>query len=257
MVELAWQDSGLRDGPAIVLGHALGADHRIWDEVSAILGARFRVLRWDQPGHGASPLLGAPGPRARAMSEVVEVLLGDLDRRGIGDAHFAGISLGGMVSLAVSQAAPERVLSLEVLDAGPSLKPASVWVDRAAQVRALGMSSLVDSTMDRWFAPDCRAERYRRTRATFLACDPEGYAQCCEVIAGTDLEDGLGELGMPTLILTGAADPGMTPADARAMAGRIRTAGAPVIVPGSGHLTCLHDPVVVARAIEETALSPR
>ncbi len=253
MVKLAFFEAGRSDGPALVLGHALGADHRMWDEVTAILAPHFRVLRWDQPGHGQSSLLGQPGPSRRTMDEVVGALLDGLNNRGVGSAHFAGISLGGLVSLAVAETAPDRAESLSILDTGASLKPASAWIERAALVRDSGLEPLVDPTMNRWFSADCRGDGYRRTRATFESCDPEGYAQCCEVIADTDLSDGLGALRMPTMILTGSDDPGMTPEQAVELAHQIPGATEPVIIQGSGHITCVHDPKSVAKAIRVVA----
>lgn len=256
MSELAFFESGLIGAPVLILGHALGADYRVWDESAAILGREFRILRWNQPGHGRSgrgqsELLGDH----RTMSRIVMLLFEGLDRLGVRQAHLAGISLGGMVSLAAAQIAPERVASLSILDAGPSLLPAQAWIERAATVRERGMESLVDGTMARWFAPEDRGEAFERTRRGFLACDPEGYAQCCEVIADTDLSPGLAALTMPTLILTGENDPGMPPEQARELAARIASADEAVVIPGAYHLTCLHDPRAVAEAITGIALA--
>lgn len=249
MSELAFYESGLREAPPLVLGHALGADHRVWDESAAILGRSFRVLRWDQPGHGKSGLLDD----RRTMSRIVELLFEGLDRLGVRRAHLAGISLGGMASLAAAQAAPDRAVSLSILDAGPSLPPAQAWIDRARTVRELGMESLVDATMARWFAPDDRGEAFERTHRGFLACNPEGYAQCCEVIGATDLSGELAAVTTPTLVLTGELDSGVTPQQARSLAGQIATATEAVVIPGAYHLTCLHDPDAVAEAIARVA----
>lgn len=245
MNELAFFQSGSEEHPTLVLGHALGADHRIWDPVTHLLKDRFRVVRWDQPGHGDSEAL----PAGSDIGDVARAMVYGLDQLGIERFNIAGISLGGLVSLAVAEQYPDRALSLGVLNSGPSLRPSSAWVQRAAQVRESGMESLAKATMDRWFAP---TEDSALTLQTFLACNPEGYARACEVIAAADLNEGLSELVLPTLVLTGEDDPGFTPDQAIQMALSIRLARVSVI-PGSRHLTCLHNPELVARELARLA----
>lgn len=250
---LAVYESGSADKPTIILGHALGADSKIWDEVTKYLRDEWRVLRWDQPGHGESNL-----PEAPAEMLVLVAQLGDsLDELGVTQAHIGGLSLGGMVAMAAVAKEPDRFRSLAVMDAVPSLSPASDWIARAELVRAKGMSPLLDATMDRWFAPesrtDYRREGYERTRDTFLNCNPEGYAYCCEVIASTDLTDELNNLRLPTLVLTGENDPAMLPARAVDLAASIPGASNAVVIPAARHITSIHAPEAVAQAIASTA----
>ena len=51
---VAYWESGKPDGPAIVLSNALGSNHQIWDHQLPVLESRFRVVRYDTRGHGAS-----------------------------------------------------------------------------------------------------------------------------------------------------------------------------------------------------------
>lgn len=257
MNPLAFHKSGQESGVPWVLGHSLGSDHRVWDEVAEELGQVGPVLRWDLPGHGESEL---PDPPA-SMGAVASWVLSRLDQLGVEQFYLGGISLGGMVSLAVAQRAPARVLGLAVLDAGPALPPAEMWTARAEQVRGEGMSPLVGGTMERWFQPSFRTgpgrSRYLRTEETFRRCDPLGYAYCCEVIADTDLRGGLETLTMPTLVVTGAEDPGMTPAQAKTLAGQIPGAGGQErIVEDSRHMTCVEHPEEIAELLLELA-SPK
>lgn len=247
---IAFTSTGSAAGVPVVLGHALGADRQVWNEVAAALEPHHCVIRWEHPGHGDSPLAEAP----LEISTVAESVLKGLSELGVERFHLAGISLGGMVALAMAAQAPERVASLAVLDAGPSLPPAQTWIDRAAQVRRLGMASLVDGTMERWFTPEfaASAEGHRRTRASFLACDPEGYARCCEMISRTDLTAILGGITLPTLLLAGRDDPGMTPAQLEILAGQIPGARARyVVVEDARHLTCVEQAEIVTKALTE------
>lgn len=252
---LMFYESGNLSGPVIVLGHALGGDSHMWDEVAELLEPNWKVLRWDQPGHGASLL----PKQATNIQAAAEQLLSALDELKVGQVHLAGISLGAMISMAAAAADPQRVKSLSVLDSLPALKPADVWTKRAEFARTNGMTPLVDSTMERWFAPeiiqDDRRVSYDRTKATFLACNAEGYAQCCELIGATDLTADLMFLTMPTLVLTGQDDASAPPAQIKTMAKSMPGASPVVIIPGARHITCLHDPSAVAQRISAVAAS--
>ena len=250
MSKLAFYEDGRADGAAVVLGHSLGSDHRVWDEVAAALSANWRVVRWDMPGHGNSEILQG----SATMENLASLVLDGLDQIGVDGFHVVGISLGGMISLALTQAAPERVLSLAMLDSGPALKPPEPWLARAQQVRAEGMGALAEPTMDRWFTPKFRegkhSDRYLRTLEAFLSCNPEGYAQCCEIIATTDLWPDVEKVTQPTLLLTGEEDAGMTPAQERELADALPGAsGRFEVLSDARHMTCVEHPELVAAAL--------
>src|SRR5216683_3000374 len=84
---LAYQVAG--DGPAVVLIHGFGLDMRMWDPQVGPLAARFRVVRYDCRGFGAS------GPFDPAVSYTHAAdLIALLDHLDIGDAFVAGLSFG-------------------------------------------------------------------------------------------------------------------------------------------------------------------
>lgn len=244
---------GKKTSEALVLGHALGATHRIWDKVAEALAERYYVITWDQPGHGGSDLLNEP----YGMAEIVDRLLAGLGQLGVTTFNLGGISLGGMVSLALAQTAPERVRRLIVCDAGASLLPAEPWIEKAKQARESGTASLAPATMQRWFTSDfAGSPQCAAVEEEFRACSDEGYAQCCEVIGSTDLTQDLGKLTMPTLLLTGVDDPGMTPQQLAELSTLIPGAkGISTVVANAGHLTCVEQPDAVLAAIDAVLAS--
>jgi 3-oxoadipate enol-lactonase len=107
---LAYQVTG--DGPAIVLVHGFGLDMRMWDSQVPELEKRFRVVRYDCRGFGAS------GPFDPAVGYThAGDLIALLDHLGIGKAVLAGLSFGGRVVTQAALAAPDRVAGLVLLDA--------------------------------------------------------------------------------------------------------------------------------------------
>ena len=253
--ELGLTTDGPEEAPALVLGHSLGSSHVMWDDVVPDLVPDLRVARYDLPGHGGTQ--PAPVDTPLTMGQLVAALLRSLDGIGVGTFHVGGLSLGGMVALATAEYAGGRVSTASVMSSGPVNPPAQAWVDKAAAVRQGGTGPLVDSTMERWFSPDFREGRGRtwveRIRAEFLACSPEGYAQCCEVLSTTDLRPGLDALTSPVLLVSGEDDAALPWAAADDLAGVLRAGTCPDVevlrIPGVRHMSAVEEPATVARAL--------
>ncbi|GHF20722.1 3-oxoadipate enol-lactonase [Amycolatopsis deserti] len=206
------------DGDVVVLSNSIGSNLRMWEpQVKPLTDNGFRVVRYDTRGHGQSPVPPGPYSIADLGGDVVELL----DTLGVEAAHFVGLSLGGMTGAWLGQHAPERIRSLALTFT--SVKPGNVdmWTGRAKQVRAEGMDQIAAGSIGRWFTPDWiaahpeLAEELRQMTATTPA---EGYASCCEAIAGLDLTAGLAAITAPTLVISGADDAALPPSHGQAIA---------------------------------------
>jgi 3-oxoadipate enol-lactonase/4-carboxymuconolactone decarboxylase len=255
-VRLAYRVDGPRDGPVVAFANSLGTTMALWDREVALLSGGFRVLRYDLRGHGGSA--APPGPYT--MGQLGEDLVGLLDALGIARVSLCGLSIGGMVALQVAGAHPERVERLVVACSAPALPPASSWRDRAAAVRAGGVSPLTEALFSRWFTPEVRAARPSVVTAVgemLATCDPEGYAACCEAIAGSDLGPRLGAISAPTLVIAGNDDPVAPPMVGLEMARAIGDASF-VTLAGAAHLAHLNQPERFASAlVDHLAGAPR
>ena len=197
---------GPADAPALILSNSLGSTLEMWDPQLAALTGRFRVVLYDLRGHGRSPVPGGPYDIAALGDDV----LGLMDRLGIARAHLCGLSLGGLVSMRVATAAPERVDRLVLCCTTAWFGPPEPWFERAALVRADGTGAVADTVVGRWFTPAFAAEHaalVTRMRDMIASTPAEGYAACCEVVGSTDLRPALGAIDAPTLIVAGDQDP--------------------------------------------------
>jgi 3-oxoadipate enol-lactonase len=240
---------GPADAPAIVLVNSLGANLRMWDAQAAPLAEQLRVLRFDTRGHGDSPV--PPGPYS--LAELGGDLLGLLDRLAIERASICGVSLGGAIAMWTAAHAPERVERLAVCFSSAWFGPAPEWLARAALVREQGTESVADAVVGRWFTDALRREHPRvvaRMRATIAATPAEGYAGCCEAMAGIDLREQLGAIGAPTLVVSGSEDPATPPEHGRAIAAAIPGARF-VELAGAAHLGNIERPEQFNRALLE------
>jgi 3-oxoadipate enol-lactonase len=223
-----------------VLSNSLGTDLRMWDDQLPWLADRFRVLRYDQRGHGRSPAPPGPYTIAQLAGDALDLL----DRLGLDRVSFCGVSLGGMTGMWLAVKAPERLDRLALCCTSAHLPPHESWTKRAATVRARGMEAVVDAALERWFTPALaaiRPEAVERTRRALLDMPAEGYAGCCEAIAVHDLRTEIRSIRVPTLVLAAADDPATPPDHGRRIAEAI--VGAQFVVLERGrHLAAVEQP---------------
>jgi 3-oxoadipate enol-lactonase len=216
------------DGPTLVLLGSLGSTVQMWEpQLPALRG--FRVVRVDLPGHGRSPVPDREISIADIADAVAELAAGP--------ASYCGISLGGVVAMCI--AANAEVDRLALACTKPSFPPPEQWADRAARVRAEGMSSIADAVLARWFVQEPPAW----AREMLLACDREGYARCCEALRDADLSADLDRILAPTLVVGGSEDPTVTPRDLDALP------GSHLVIPGGAHLVTAEQPAAFNDAL--------
>lgn len=242
--------------PVLVLGHSLGSSHIMWDDLIPLLTDCFTVIRYDLPGHGGS----APAPihEPLTMGLLLDALDRTLESLKVERFHLAGLSIGGLVTLAGAQRwgtgkAP-RLISAIPMASGAQNGTYEMWQERASLVRQKGTEVLTDATMERWFTPEFYAEhpeKVAQIRQVFDSCSNEGYAQCCEILSTTDLSDHMGDIGVPLAIINGSDDAGFDDAAANALAQK--ASGAPVVttfhISNTRHMCAMERPEWVATQI--------
>jgi pimeloyl-ACP methyl ester carboxylesterase len=103
-------------GEPVIFIHGLACGKRMWFHQMRALRGRYRVIAYDQRGHG---LTDAPAdPKDYSPSQLVRDLAGLLDALGIARASIVGFSLGGGPALGLAVSAPHRVCRLVLADVG-------------------------------------------------------------------------------------------------------------------------------------------
>lgn len=228
----------------IVLGPSLGTTTALWDSVVPALAEHYRVLRFDLPGHGASPAAVAPF----SIAEIADAVITLVDSGGGGPFFYAGISLGGAVGLPLALRHPDRMLGLAVICSGAKIGAAEGWIERAAQIRRSGTASVVVSSADRWFAPGFLERDPAAGSAALSALidlDDESYALCCEALAAFDVTDAVSGIRAKTLCVSGEFDLSTPTAQLQELADSIPSARH-LRISGVAHLPALERPDTVA-----------
>lgn len=86
---------GPEGAPVLLLSNSLSSDLTMWDGQVPLWSGRFRVVRYDQRGHGRSAVPSGPYSIDRLGRDALAVL----DALGIERAHWCGLSLGGMTGM--------------------------------------------------------------------------------------------------------------------------------------------------------------
>src|SRR5690349_15002519 len=87
--------AGPTAAPANDLPNSRGPNLSMWDEQAKALSGKFRVIRYDQRGHGKSGAPKGPYTIDRLGQDVIAVL----DGLKIAKAHFLGLSMGGTTGM--------------------------------------------------------------------------------------------------------------------------------------------------------------
>jgi pimeloyl-ACP methyl ester carboxylesterase len=109
------RDEGPLDAPAIILLHGSSSSLHTWDAWTQRLKGKYRIIRYDQPGHG----LTGPHPKdcytGACFADVVERVA---NNRGLKHFTLGGNSMGGWVAWEYAKAHPDRLDGLILVDAG-------------------------------------------------------------------------------------------------------------------------------------------
>lgn len=241
---LCYDIVGPESGDVVVFSHSLGADLGMWaEQLPALLGAGYRVLRMDLPGHGGSDALSPPYTIDLLAEDVITML----DALEIKQCHFVGLSIGGMIGQSLGIRHGSRFRSLMLCDTQtqtPDNFTPRVDARIEAITRAGTCEVLADETLDRWLTADYKgahARRWKQIRNTVAGCSVKGYMGCAQAICNFNFTARLKAVKVPTLFACGTEDPGASPAATRHAATLVQ-AGSYAEFPNAKHLPNIENP---------------
>jgi pimeloyl-ACP methyl ester carboxylesterase len=251
--------SDVGTGQPVVLLHGLACGKRMWFHQVRALRSRFRVIAYDQRGHGQTD---APANATDySAANLARDLIGVLDALKIERAAIVGFSLGGGPALALAASRPERVSRLVLADVGAGADDpvkietmARQWVSLIDRGRIDDLvCEMLRSELFKFYAR--RNRRRRDHMAALLRATPIGGLRftLSEVLAKRKslfrITDAFESPQVPTCVLVGEYDYVCTKA-ARLLAQTIPGASLK-IVKGSGHMSPLERPAEFSAALLE------
>ncbi len=241
-LRLNYRLDGPKDGPVLVLTHALSTELSIWDAVIPLLPPSLRILRYDHRGHGGSDVPAAPYSMGALVRDAERLL----DHLAIRDCVFLGLSMGGLVAQGLAIKRLDLVRALILSNTAAKIGHPAYWQLGMAAVRAGGMAAIVEPATEAMFA-----RAYRATagilpwRDMMLNTPVEGYFGCAAAINGTDFYTPTAGLRLPTLAIAGSED-GVTPPDLVRETADLIPGSRLELIRGGGHLPFAERPQAYA-----------
>jgi pimeloyl-ACP methyl ester carboxylesterase len=258
-VDIEYVTEGDPADPPLLLVMGLGGQLIAWPQgfVDGLRAEGFFVIRFDNRDCGLSTgfegmpdlfgLLGggeASAPyRIEDMADDAAALLGEL---GIARAHVVGVSMGGMITQALTINHSERFLSAASIMSttgdrtvgAPTGEAMSALLRPVATTRADAIDASVAGSLVIGSPGYPTAEHVLRERAAAAydrAYRPEGTArQLAAILGSPDRTEGLRGVRMPFLVVHGEDDPLVTLSGGEATAAAVPSARL-VTIPGMGH----------------------
>ncbi len=253
------RDEGPKDAPAIVLLHGSNADLYAWQPWADRLRSEYRIIRFDQVGHG----LTGPAPDGDySTAAFVKTVDQVADALSLDTFVLGGNSMGGGIALAYAMAHPERLSGLILVDASgapvkrdgdggnigftiariPVVNNLMTWItprsiiERSLSQSVSNQAIVTPQAVDRYW----ELLRYPGNRAATLA----RFGQPRKSFSEAEVR----QVKMPTLIIWGEED-ALIPFAAAAWFAENLPDTASISYPGIGHLPMEETPEHSAAAV--------
>ncbi len=253
--ETHFMEWGAQHADTIVAWHGLARTGRDMDDIAAHLAGRFRVICPDTIGRGLSEWSPAPDDEY-CLAFYTRIAVDLLDALGITQCHWLGTSMGGAIGLAAAAGALRgRIRRLVLNDIGPEI--ASEAVQRIRTYAGNPPAFATVGELEQYFRTVYQPfgwlsdAQWRRLTETSVRRLPDGrvtphydraMVRQFEVHPHDyDLWPAWDSLGIPVLVLHGAASDLLLPEVAERM--RHRGPRAEVVtIAGCGHAPALNTP---------------
>ena len=247
-VTLNYETFGDATKPALIFSNSLGTNYGMWQKQFNYFKHDYFVICYDTRGHGNSTAPQGPYRLEQLGNDVIQLL----DHLAVEKASFCGISMGGITGQWLAVHHPHRFNHVIVCNTAAKIGQESAWLERAAAVRANGLSQIAETAATRWFT-----ERFIQSQAAVVANlshdlaagSVEGYASCCEALAKADLRADLNTVQIPVLVIAGAQDPVTTVADGEFIQQQI--ANSQLFAIDASHISNIEQPQAFNQAVAD------
>jgi pimeloyl-ACP methyl ester carboxylesterase len=249
-LSVAYERAG--EGPALIFLHGFSHDSRVWRPQLEGLSDQFTVFAWDAPGAGQS----ADPLDSFGIADWADCLAEVLEHAGIQQAHFIGLSWGGLLAQEFYARYGNRVRSLVLADtyAGwkGSLPPPVPQARLEACLRdaALPPDEFVAQYLPAMLSPSPRPEVRAELARIMSAVHPLGFRLMAQSLAHADTRALLRTITVPTLLVWGDADARSPLTVARQFQDALPAARL-VVIPAAGHISNLEAPARFNAALQD------
>ena len=245
-IELAEDSDEVAPTPIVFL-HGVGSDKSVWRPQLDYFAASRHAVALDYPGYGESD----PADSDADHDAFAASVLAAMDVLGIESAHICGLSLGGVVAIALHHAAPDRCASLILADSFAAHPDGRGIFNRSVKAsRTMTMRELAEDRVDLLLAPNTNDALRDAVVDTMAAISPDAYRVGAHAVWLADQRERLDSIHVPVLVIVGDQDHITPPMLSRDLTSRI--AGSSLVeIAGAGHLTNIEQPAAFNAAVDQ------
>lgn len=234
--EIGYAEAGGGEKMPIVFLHGVGSDKSVWRPQLDHFGQERRTVAFDYPGYGESD----PAPEGTTRDDYAGAIVSAMAALGIGKAHICGLSLGGIVAIAIHAAAPDACASLILADSFAS-HPDGQSIYERSMAASENMRVFAESRVDVLLAQPADPAVRSEVIETMSRIDPAAYRIGAAAVWLADQAERADAIRVPTLVVCGAEDRITPPALSTSLTRMIPGAHYDAIE-GVGHLGNLERP---------------
>ena len=214
----------------IVFLHGVGSDKSVWHPQLDHFGKTRRSIAFDYPGYGDSD----PATEGTTRDDYAAAILSAMRALGIHRAHVCGLSLGGVIAIALHHAASDVCASLILADTFAVHPEGRTIYDRSVAASA-DMAALASGRVDALLAAPADAAVRTEVVETMARIDPAAFRIGAEAVWLADQRDRAAVIGVPTLVICGDRDT-VTPPALSYELGSLVSGAQVAMIEGAGHL---------------------
>lgn len=233
-----YQVAGSGDTTVFLLHGAYGSRDYFRYEIETLVREGLRVVAWDAPGYGLSPL----PPDGLAIERLGETAACLIDRCGTATNIVLGHSMGGITAPAVYAARPEKVHGVVISATVGSFSQKSpedqktFLAERVEPLRAGNtFRDTAGAVIDSMFAPGSKGSMVDLVREVALGTHADTFCAAITAITLYDGEPNLKNLRVPTLLLAGAHDKVGRPEGMKSVQAQFVPHAEYACIPDAGH----------------------
>lgn len=235
---IGYSEAGASERLPIVFLHGVGSDKSVWAPQLERFGADRRAIAFDYPGYGDSD----PAPDGTTRDDYARAILAAMKALGIPRAHICGLSLGGVVAIAMAALEPEACISLTLADSFAQHPDGQGLYDRSVAAAATGsLRPLAEARADVLLAQPADPKVRAEVIETMSRIDPAAYVIGAEAVWLADQSARAHDIRCPALVLCGDKDH-VTPAALSTALAKMIPGARMELVEGAGHLANLEQP---------------
>jgi 3-oxoadipate enol-lactonase len=229
----------------IVFLHGVGSDKSVWHPQLGHFGQTRRAVAFDYPGYGDSDR----APDGTTRDDYASAILSAMHELGIDRAHVCGLSLGGVIAIAMHHAGPVRCASLILADSF-AVHPQGQAIYERSLAGSHDIAAMAEARVDFLLASPADPEVRREAVETMSKIDAAAYRVGAEAVWLADQRERAAAINVPTLVICGTEDQATPVALSAALVELISNARM-VVIDGAGHLSNLEKPAPFNRAVED------